>query len=156
MKKSFAVAAVTFIALCTISLSTFAQSNAKAPLLLSPRIVVSGKLLNQTAPLPFMTIYTPKTDGVYRLTMYATQLTVPVSAGYSVTAMFYDASGAANQTDFLNSNGIIGAFGGSGTGIPGATVVMQVKASTPISFEVTSSADENSTYSVYYTLERLQ
>jgi hypothetical protein len=38
----------------------------------SPLIVAKGKLVNQTAPIPTTTIFTPIQTGLYRLSVYAT------------------------------------------------------------------------------------
>src|SRR6266849_1999381 len=48
---------------------------------ISPPILAKAKLPNQTAAIPTTTLFTPTQDGLYRLTVYMTQVvTVPSSS----------------------------------------------------------------------------
>src|SRR5258706_4889680 len=68
-----------FKTLCVavLLLSTFALTQARNSTVgpVSPPIVARGKLLNQTAPIPTTTIFTPTQTGLYRLSVYGTVTT---------------------------------------------------------------------------------
>src|SRR5258706_2567445 len=75
-----------FKSLCVavLLLSTFALPQARNSTVgpVSPPIVARGKLLNQTAPIPTTTIFTPTQTGLYRLSVYGTVTTSTCSGSY--------------------------------------------------------------------------
>jgi hypothetical protein len=127
----------------------------------SPLVVAKSKLVNQTATIPTTTIFTPLQDGLYRLTVYATlSKTDPSSqslwfynfawnddAGpHSVAAMLYQFGNTAGPflCQFTLAN-------------QGTTFPFQAKAGMPVTYSVTqANGTDNSAYSLYYTLERLE
>jgi hypothetical protein len=138
---------VTALLAGTLSLSA---SNASAA------IVAKGKLLNQTAPIT-KTIYTPTATGLYRLSVYAT-VTVANPSSQSTwndRVQWTDDSGVLSTQGLGQSGNALGPFFwfvACCWSIP-----LEVKAGTPITFSVTQSGPaDNSAYSVYYTLERLE
>src|SRR6266496_6591181 len=54
-----------------VALTGRSSSAAPAPFT-SPLIVAKGKLVNQTAPIPTTTIFTPNQTGLYRISVYVT------------------------------------------------------------------------------------
>src|SRR5258706_13944405 len=77
-----------FKTLCVavLLLSTFALTQARNSTVgpVSPPIVARGKLLNQTAPIPTTTIFTPTQTGLYRLSVYGTVTTSTCSGSSGV------------------------------------------------------------------------
>jgi len=120
----------------------------------SPLILAKSKLPNQTAPIPTTTVFTPSQDGLYRLSVYMTEsVAVPTSGAYWTfnAAWSDDAGDEATGVPILNANQTpSGAYGY-------LTVLLQVKAGKPITYSTTlSNGTDGGTYSLYYTLERLE
>src|SRR5258706_8586080 len=97
-------------------LSTFALTQCRNSTVgpVSPPIVARGKLLNQTAPIPTTTIFTPTQTGLYRLSVYGTVTTSTCSGSYwSLNPQGADEFGAlqarANGSLQSNSN-FFGSF----------------------------------------------
>jgi hypothetical protein len=127
----------------------------------SPQIVAKAKLSHQTAAIPTTTIYTPAQTGLYRLSVYATLTkTDPNSASYWLVNVSYtDDAGpyTLNQLLFTGSDNEIGVIYLYGSFPVGAVVPFEVKAGTPVTYSVTQNGPpDNSAYSLYYTLERLE
>jgi hypothetical protein len=132
-----------------------------SPAAIGPAIVARGKLLNQTAPIPTTTIFTPTQTGLYRLSVYAT---VTTSDPSSQSVWYYNYSwtdDAAPQT----AGGLLykpgdqsGLFDNDTSTLDGGVVrVVEAKAGTTVTFTVTQfNGSDNSAYSLYYTLERLE
>src|SRR6266446_5454833 len=120
----------------------------------SPLIVAKSKLPNRTAPIPTTTIFTPSQDGLYRLSVYMTEsIAVPTSGAYWVFNAGWsdDAGDEAIGEILLNVNqtpsGAYGFF----------TLLLQVKAGKPITYSTTlSNGTDGGTYSMYFTLERME
>jgi hypothetical protein len=129
----------------------------------SPQIVAKGKFPNQTAPIPITAILTPKEDGLYRFSAYGTITTAQGgNSEWNVNLFWNDDSGLPQSV-----LGLLIAFGGtSGQFVEfgyviatngGAVSVFEAKAGTPITYSVTQfGPPDNSAYSLYYTLERLE
>ncbi len=155
-----------FKTLCVavLLLSTFALTQARNSTVgpVSPPIVARGKLLNQTAPIPTTTIFTPTQTGLYRLSVYGTVTTSTCSGSYwSLNPEWTDDSGAlqASANGILQSNGnCLGSFLLFNSGFStGATITLEAKAGTAITYSVDQvGAADSSAYSLYYTLERLE
>ncbi len=126
-----------------------------------PLIVAKGKLVNQTTTIN-KTVFTPTQDGLYRLSMYAT-ISTPDPASQSiwyVAPAWTDDWGAEGASDILakggNSPGQFQLYG-QNYGLGGVTFPVEAKAGTPITIAVNQSGPtDNSAYSLYYTLERLE
>lgn len=128
----------------------------------SPQIVAKAKLPNQTAPIPTRTIFTPAQTGLYRLSIYATVVKAdPSSQSYwYVNPAWTDDSGAVSQAGgvlFLPGT-TAGPFEFDGVALLGGDAfVFEAVAGMPITISVTQGGpSDNSSYSLYYTLERLE
>jgi len=127
----------------------------------SPQIIARVKLPNQNAPIPTTTIYTPTQTGLYRLSVYATMTR---SDPNSQSTWFYsmawtDDGGAESENEILYQNGEgRGQFNYNGLYTQGGwTMPFEAEAGTPITYNVSQEgAPDNSAYTLYYTLERLE
>jgi len=125
----------------------------------SPLIVAKGKLRNQTAPIATTTIFTPVQDGLYRLSVYMTQVvsTPNSNFGYFQLSWTDDAGAEQGWNAYLLTTNLAPpqAYGVFTSGLPGSEMVFQSKANTPITYAVFGVGDLG-TYSLYFTLERLE
>jgi hypothetical protein len=130
----------------------------------SPVIVVKRRLVNQTAPIPTTTIFTPAHDGVYRLSVYATITKADPSSQswWYYTLAWTDDAGPENPSanPIFNGNGAsLGQFSNSFIGWPmgGSSTTIEAKAGTPITYTMgQSGGPDNSAYSLYYVLEQVE
>ena len=156
-------------ALCAAALlvATFAltsgsrRADASASNLTSPAIVARGKLANQTAAIPTTAIFTPAGTGLYRLSVYMTQTVSTSNAnGWYFRLNWTDDAGAEQGWNayFLTTNLTPPqAYGTFSSGIPGCVMVFQSQAGIPITYSVAENGlGDAGTYSLYYTLERLE
>jgi hypothetical protein len=159
MYKSICVVAVLLTAFAFVSGSKPAGASAPASYS-SPQIVARGKLVNQTTTIPVTTILTPAQDGLYRLSVYATVSNPDLNSGswWSYNPAWTDDGGSVPENGLLygygNTHGpfIYESLYGSGVAIP-----FEAKAGTSITYSVTQQGPpDNSAYSLYYTLERLE
>jgi hypothetical protein len=159
-------AASLAVLLTLLAFMAGSKSSGSVPVnLTTPMIVASGRLLNQKGAFS-QTIYTPGVSGVFRLSVYATITTAdPASSsdwsyGYSWT----DASGTLQNVGLalIASNAQLGAFidgasFGNGISTGGFTRTFQANKAMPIiHFTGEGGSPDNSAYSVYYVLERLE
>ena len=147
------------ILLASVTLAPFASASG----LPSPVIVAKGKLTNQTAPIPAITLFTPTQTGLYRLSVYAALLkSNPASnSNWNYNVTWTDDSGVTN-----NSNPVLYAFGYQNPGIffsnlggtfAGPALTLVAGAGTPITYSMTQSGPpDSSAYSLYWVLERLE
>ncbi len=158
MYKTLCVAALL---LGLLALTGRSSSAAPAPFS-SPLIVAKGKLVNQTAPIPSTTLFMPNQTGLYRLSVYGTisQVDPNSSSGWIVTPSWTDDYGSESSGSLLTGYGNHpGQFqsNGDNSSLGGITVPFEAKAGTPITYVVEQSpSPDNSAYSLYYTLERLE
>ena len=157
-KSIYAVLAVLAV-LAVVSGNRFADAAPAAPV--SPQIVAKAKLTGQTSAIPTTTIFTPEQTGLYRLSVYATLTrTDPSSQSiWNLDVGFTDDAGTFSLNSVLYANGdSFGPFQYEGIVILGGTVLpLEAKAGTPITYSVVQSGGpDNSAYSLYYTLERLE
>jgi len=128
----------------------------------SPLIVAKGRLLNQAAPIPTTTIFTPTESGIYRLSVYATLITGgqnPCTSYWSYNPGWTDDSGLLNSAPGTLTSGcdFLGPFYWPLVGTFGAATTIEAKGGTPITYSVDQVGPPNgSTYSVYYRLELLE
>jgi hypothetical protein len=162
MYKTLTVAALLLAVFAFTSGSRSADASPVTSI--SPPIVARGKLVNQTAPIPTTTIFTPTQDGLYRLSVYGTiSRNDPSSASTFHYAVQYtdDTGQQQNLADFLvGYDSMLGQFASYqstffGSGCP--TVTFEAKAGSGITYSVTqNNGPDNSSYSLYYVLERLE
>src|SRR5260370_34567475 len=122
----------------------------------SPVIVARAKLVNQTAPIPTTTIFTPTQTGLYRLSVYATVTTTdPSSQSYwNFNAGWTDDAKPVSVNTILYTTGnVSGPFDYLGVLIAGGTEIpFEAKAGTPITYSISQdNGPDNSAYSLYYT-----
>jgi hypothetical protein len=154
MYKSICVAVVLLAALAFVSGSRPADASPVTPI--GPAIVAHAKLTSQTATIPTTTILTPKTTGLYRLSIYQTLTTAnPTSQScWEVILNWTDDAGLEEgQTDC--------DFGSQTP--PEAYVyspqvfTFEITAGSPLTYSVAQFGGSDGTaYSLYYTLERLE
>jgi hypothetical protein len=158
MYKALCVAAVVA---GLLALSGRSSSAAPAPFT-SPLIVAKGKLINQTASIPTTTIFTPPQNGLYRLSVYATISRNDPNSGsdWIVNVQYADDGGQGNFGSLLYSyNSVLGQFTYEDvfSNVGGPTITFEAKAGTSVTYNVTSNGPpDNSAYSLYYTLERME
>jgi hypothetical protein len=143
-----------------LALMGHSSSAAPAPFT-SPQIVARGKLVNQKAAISPTTILTTVQTGVYRLSIYATlsEADANSTSQWSVFSQWTDDAGA-EEAGISNQYGNLAGqfncysfFNAAG----GPTVTFEARGGTPISYSVFQSGPpDNSAYSLYYTLERLE
>ncbi len=126
----------------------------------SPVIVARGALRNQTAPIPTTTMFSPKADGLYQLTVYAiiTQSNPTSQSTWYFTPAWVDDSGTQTDNEVLWGSGAnYGPFYSSITYLGGAMIPFEAKAGMPITYTVAQTGPpDGSVYALYYTLERLE
>ncbi len=157
--------ALAILLLPTLTLAQEAKP-APAPVpLTTPQIVAKGKLPNQTAPIPPTTIFTPTQTGLYRLSVYGTLLkTGTTGLTWEFNLAWTDDAGAQSIPTLISAYDFqTGPFGqlynlyGNTAPIAGPATVFEAKAGQPITYSVTAAGDpDGTTYSLYYTLERLE
>ena len=167
MYKTLGIAVVLLAVLAFTSGSRSADASLTTPIGPGPTIVAHGRLVNQTAPIPTTTIFTPSQTGLYRLSVYATVLNSGVN-GYSwyVGLAWTDDQGQQSIPSLLWSwdqnppgqfwQGLNQAYSNSPLPVGGPATVFEAKAGTPITYSVTSAGADGTAYSLYYTLERLE
>jgi hypothetical protein len=161
MYKTLCAAAVLLTALVFMSGSKSVGSS--QPVLTTPTIVASGKMLNQTAPFSKL-LFTAGTSGVYRLSTYATITSAdPSSSGsWQYSFGWTDVTGVAQigQVVLGGNDAVVGQFhdmASGGMNIGGTSRTFQASAGTSITHSmIVFGTPDASAYSVFYTLERLQ
>jgi hypothetical protein len=146
---------ITVLLVGTLAL-TGRNSAATPTALPSPVIVAKAALVDQTAPLPTTTIFTAPHDGLYQLTIYASITTADPNSGSSWNFnLSYTDLGATNSwTPWCFGKANTAGF--FRNGFP-ASLALQVKAGTSVTYSVTQNgAADNSAYSLFYTVERLE
>jgi hypothetical protein len=139
------------------------SSNAVPTPFTSPIIVARGKVVNHTGQLSSNTIFTPNQSGLYRLSAYATMTTADpnsTSTSYYSIAWSDDSGqtrGATNDTELGSfSNAAIWYELGNQWQDSGISRTFQANAGAPILQYAGPDAADNSAYSLYWTLERLE
>jgi len=120
----------------------------------SPQIVAKGRLLNERGAIPTTTIFTPPQTGLYRFSAYSTGPLSSASGYWNINLYWTDDFGPEWTTELLqNANGGFGSVGW-----PSGTVGMfEVIAGQPVSYSITlATGDGGGSYSLYYTIERLE
>jgi hypothetical protein len=140
----------------------FAQETKPTAPFTTPQIVAKAKLTNQTAPITTTTILTPTQTGLYRLSIYATvtQNDPTSTSNWNVDVQWTDDSGQQQSVNSLlvASDNVLGQFIWENFfALGGTSVTLEAKVGTPITYSVTQCCSpDNSAYSLYYTLERLE
>jgi hypothetical protein len=163
MYKTFCIA-VLVVGL--LALMGHSSSAAPAPFT-SPIIVARGKVVNQTGQLSSNTIFTPNQSGLYRLSAYAT---LTIADPNSTSTTYYsiawsDGTGPARGATLLATNDTeLGSFSNAAIWYElgylwqdsGISRTFQATAGAPILQYAGPDAADNSAYSLYWTLERLE
>ncbi len=134
----------------------------------APTTVARLDLPNQNSEIPVTTIFTPREDGLYRISGYLVGLNNGNPGGSIVGRFSWADDSGAQSTNPRSVEGIGSFFGyprsGFGLGIfVSSTFVIRAKANTPITFEtfgfdgagnpITSLGDAE--FSAFLTIERL-
>jgi len=133
----------------------------------APKTVARLDLANQNSEIPVTTLFTPKMDGLYRISGYLVGLNNE-NPGCSIVGRFSwtDDTGVQSHTPQLAEGG---GFFGFGRGLLGlgvfssSTFVIHAKANTPITFETDGfdgagnpiSSLGNAEFSAFLTVEKL-
>jgi len=127
-----------------------------------PTVIARLSLKNQTVPIPTTTIFIPKADGLYRLSVYMTVTTADLTSSsfWSANVNWTDEAGAEQKTMLLYgisySSPPNAAFITNDGSLSGPVITMQAKADTPVTFCVTQNGStDNSAYAVFIAAERL-
>jgi hypothetical protein len=154
-------ACVVVVLLAAFAFKPGSMSDASPTTAIGPAIVARGKLLNQTAPIPTTTIFTPTQTGLYRLSVYATITTsdpISQSAWYFNYSWSDDAGPQVAGGILFQSGASFGEFNNDTSTLDGGQVkAFEAKAGTPITYSMTQAgASDSSAFSLYYTVERLE
>ena len=145
-----------FIALLLVA---FAPVTAHSANPTSPVIVVKRRLINQTAPIPTTTIFTPAHDGVYRLSVYATltKFDPNSQSNWQLNVNWTDDAGPELGWNVTwQSGSTVGQFYADTTS-GGAVSIIEAKAGTSITYTMEQMGPpDNSAYSLYYVLEQIE
>ena len=164
MYKTFCIA-VLVVGL--LALMGHSSSAAPAPFT-SPIIVARGKVVNQTGQLSSNTIFTPNQSGLYRLSAYATMTIADpnsTSSTYYSIAWSDDSGQPPRGATLLVANDTsLGGFNNAAIWYElgylwpdsGVTRTFQATAGAPILQYAGPDTPDNSAYSLYWTLERLE
>ena len=133
----------------------------------APTIVARIALVNQTAAIPTTTLFTPTSDGLYRISAYGA-ITTPVSpngANWSVFFGWTDEAGMEGSgeplviiADFNTPQNAYGVCtqGANGTQSPaGCVLVVRSLAGKPLTYSVTAEFAAGGTYELFITVEQL-
>jgi len=136
-------------------------ADAAPTLPMGPVIVAKGKLPNQTAPIPTTTIFTPTQTGLYRLSVYATVERADLNSNsYWCYGFQWTDDGGPHQSGIMlcGYGDITSPFQYEGLDYLGGTAQpFEAVAGQPITYNVTqNNGPDDSAYSLYYTLERLE
>jgi hypothetical protein len=112
----------------------------------APAVVETIALFNQTTGVPVITLFTPKVDGLYRLTIYLAE-TVPGSTGGGWEAEMY-------WKDVQGSQSFGTGVGCSQINERIVTEPARLLAAQPLTYEVINS-NASGTYEILITVERL-
>jgi hypothetical protein len=150
------------LVLLAASASCFGQSSVP----LYPRVVAKVSLTGQTAAIPTTTIFTPKANGLYRISAYGA-MTTPVSenaASWSVSFGWTDDAGAEGPVDLMVIQDWAApplAFGfcsfapSGGFTSPGCLLVVRDVAGQPLTYSVGTYNNPGGTYELFITVEQL-
>jgi hypothetical protein len=157
MVKALCIAALLFGLLMATGHNSAAASGTTFTF---PVIVAKGRLVSQTATIPTTTIFTPNQDGIYRLSFYGTitQSDFTSNSQWWVYAYWTDDSGPQSVNPLLaGGSKFTGQFSLYNFSPASSPIVFEAKAATAITYNVAQAGvPDNSIYSIYYTLERLQ
>jgi hypothetical protein len=154
---------LSFALLLVASLLLAQEKQLPAANLQSPVIVARERLVNQTAPIPTTTIFTPRQTGLYRLSVYMTMSRVG-TAFWGFNFNWSDDGGAESSS--MTGSTLISehkkappnAYAYSDFTLqPGAVVTFEAIANVPVTYSVTQTGSaSDDIYSLYYTIERLE
>jgi len=123
-----------------------------------PEVVAQVSLAGQTNPIPTTTIFTPNTDGLFRISVYWAN-TVPASTDFtwSLDLGWTDDAGNEAAQSFM----ILSAESGApmsysiNTG-NGSSLTFRANAGAPVTFSVkANSTPSSTTYELFFVVEQL-
>src|SRR5437879_3015062 len=115
-----------------------------------PTIVASFQSLNQQSVLPSATVFTPTSDGVFRIAVYLDFSPANVGGGMNSVSF------AVRYTDDF-SNQVIPAQrqSNASSGFYAGEQLVKLKAGQPVTVSVDSLGSQPTTYNLYVTVEDL-
>jgi hypothetical protein len=126
----------------------------------SPKLVVKKNFIHQMAALPETALYTPSTDGVFRVTAYLTTAPQPFSpaqdrCGFAWTDEFRTNDGPFGGASFFVTGGPDNPGGGEGIG--SFSILIHAKAGKPITVLVNGGGSDLlvAPYDLFVTIEAL-
>jgi hypothetical protein len=158
MYKTLCVAALLLALFALTSGSKPADASATG--LPSPTILAKAKLVNQTAPIPATTIFTPSQDGLYRVSVYMSQ--TQLGGGYGAwdfNLNWSDNAGTEGATPYelSDNNGFDGHYVNNlNASLPGATILLEAIRGVPVTYSVQALSSPAGSYELYYVVERLE
>jgi hypothetical protein len=121
----------------------------------SPRIVAEFARFGQTATIPLTTLFTPKEDGLYRLSAYfVIESNVNANALWAFQFIWTDHGGSANRVVTLVAN----QNAPPPSSFQQTVTAFNARAGAPVSYVVTPSnpPPQDATYDLYFTVEKLE
>ena len=122
----------------------------------SPQIVARVNLTGQTNSIPTTTFFTPKSDGLFRLSgvMVTTLASNQLTGTWETTIGFTPDSGATTQPWVSTNTAVITG------GVNESTLTVRSNAGNPLTYSVSVGANsgdpQGSTYELFLVLERLE
>ena len=150
-KRYVSLCTLVLMAVCTFTMAQ--DENSTRTALTAPKIVASGVFQHQSAAIAPMTILTPSTAGLYRVSLYI-GITNEQSDNSGWHAQIETTDGPSDRPMTVDAFTVLNALpnGAFGFGIlsprPGTPIAVQVQATTlntPVGF-----------YTVRYVIEQLQ
>ncbi|HEV2176044.1 MAG TPA: hypothetical protein VGW33_02405 [Terriglobia bacterium] len=127
-----------------------------------PRVIRTIALTGQTGTIPLTTIFTPKSTGLIRVSVYAT-ITVPSSQGFGCFfgQLSWTDDGGPQSALLVNLSNLNGVLSGGCEVLESdvlnsfsETVVMRANAGQPVSYTI-NLVPGNPTYELFITVEQL-
>lgn len=149
-----AEAEVRTIAMLTAVMAILASADSASAqaVPVAPQIVARIHLTGQTGPIPVTAIFTPVTDGLFRLSGVFVITTASNQAGNWSTSIGYTADSGSGYVQWIEvaSERVNGGFSES-------TLTVRDNAGNPLTYLVFSTGNpQGSTYELFFTVERLE
>lgn len=145
--------------LLLLAISNTKFAGASPPARHSPEIVASVELTGQTTAIPSTTLFTPKTDGLYRISAYMTLTAVGTGNPWNLVLTWTDDAGVETNLSVISlfSDSVPPHAWGGVPAVPPTNppFIVRANAGQPVSFSTTNINATNGTYELFLTVERL-
>lgn len=123
-------------------------------------IVANRALTAQTAPIPTTTLYTPKRDGIFRVTIYFETTTLGDSGVMCGSIGFEDDAAVTSKLAEFDCIDLVYPNNEGRLTTASQSIVIRDKAGTPITFQTfvggPSVVSGDPVYAIFFTVEQLQ